>query len=140
MDRKVVLVVDDNRDELMIYTTLLGHRGYATLSAADFHTAVRVCREQRPDLAVIDVNLGDPAYDGTDLVRAFRGESTTAHIPIIAHTAFADVYGDALARAGCDRVLHKPTNPNVLLQAVASLIGPPEREEQAPGEEQRQNT
>jgi two-component system, cell cycle response regulator DivK len=124
MDRKVVLVVEDNQDELMIYTTLLSYKGYAILTAADYHTAVRIAREQKPDLAIIDVNLGDPTYDGTDLVRAIRGESTTTRIPIIAHTAYADVYAESLADAGCDRVIHKPTNPTVLIEAVEALIGP----------------
>jgi DNA-binding response OmpR family regulator len=125
MDRKVVLVVEDNTDELMIYTTLLRYNGYHVITAEDYHTAVRMSREQVPDLAVIDVNLGDPKFDGTDLVRAIRGESRTAAIPIIAHTAFADVYTEALADAGCDLILHKPTNPTVLLNAVEELIGPP---------------
>jgi two-component system, cell cycle response regulator DivK len=126
MDRKVVLVVEDNSDELMIYATLLRYNGYDVITAEDYHSAVRISREQVPDLAVIDVNLGDPTYDGTDLVRAIRGESRTAAMPIIAHTAFADVYAEALDDAGCDRILHKPTNPKVLLNAVEELIGPPQ--------------
>jgi CheY-like chemotaxis protein len=125
MDRKVVLVVEDNADELMIYTTMLSHRGYAVLAATDYEAALAVARQQRPDLAVIDVNLGDPRRDGCDLVSAFRRDPTTADMPIIAHTAFGDVYRRALQGSGCSGVLHKPTRPSTLVDAVEVLIGAP---------------
>jgi two-component system, cell cycle response regulator DivK len=124
MDRKVILVVEDNRDELMIYTTLLSYHGYAILAATDFDSALEIAAEQKPDLALVDVNLGDPHFDGCDLVKAFR-TSSNAHMPVIAHTAFGDVYRRALERIGCETVIHKPTNPGVLLHAVEMLIGPP---------------
>jgi two-component system, cell cycle response regulator DivK len=124
MDRKVILVVEDNRDELMIYTTLLSYHGYAILAATDFDTALEIASEQKPDLAVIDVNLGDPRFDGCDLVKAFRDGVATARMPVIAHTAFGDVYRQSLQRVGCETVIHKPTNPSVLLEAVQLLIGP----------------
>ncbi|HUF50183.1 MAG TPA: response regulator [Longimicrobiales bacterium] len=125
MERKTVLVVEDNRDELMIYTTLLSHRGYAILTAGDYHTALDIAREHHPDLAVVDVNLGSPTHDGTDLVRALRATESTRAMPVIAHTAFGDVYRDSLDSVGCDRILHKPTNPSVLLETIEELIGPP---------------
>ena len=108
MKPKVVLVVEDNKDELMIYTTLLAYRGYEVLSAADFDTALQVTRDQLPDLVV-------------ELRKASKGRS----MPVIAHTAFGDVYRQSLERVGCDCVIHKPTNPQVLLDTVEQLIGKP---------------
>jgi CheY-like chemotaxis protein len=125
LERKTVLVVEDNRDEMMIYTTLLSHHGYAILAAADFHSALRIAREQRPDLAVVDVHLGDTGEDGCDLVTAFRQADRTRGMPVIAHTAFGDVYRRALDSAGCEKVIHKPTAPRDLLAAIERLIGPP---------------
>jgi two-component system cell cycle response regulator DivK len=125
LQQKTVLVVEDNRDELMIYATLLTHRGYQVLTATDYESGVKAARERNPDVAVIDVNLGSTSHDGTDLIRTLRQTETTSSIPIIAHTAFGDVYRESLSQAGCDRILHKPTNPNALLQALEELIGPP---------------
>jgi two-component system, cell cycle response regulator DivK len=131
MKRKVVLVVEDNQDELMIYTTLLSYAGYTILAAADYASALDIAAAQRPDLAIVDVNLGPDTRDGTDLVRALRDVPTTADIPVIAHTAYGDLYRDALEAAGCDRVLHKPTNPALLLDAVREMIGPAESDPDA---------
>lgn len=125
MDRKVVLVVEDNQDELMIYTTLLSYAGYAILTASDFEAAVTIAREQLPDMAVVDVNLGEGERDGCDVVRAFRDDPRTRDIPVIAHTAYSDVYHDALARVGCARVVHKPASPTVLLEAIREILGEP---------------
>jgi CheY-like chemotaxis protein len=125
MERKTVLVVEDNKDELMIYTTLLSYRGYAILAAADYETALEIARSRKPDLAVVDVNLGEVERDGCDLVSEFRAADPTRKMPVIAHTAFGDVYRKALEKAGCDAVIHKPTNPQVLMDAIEKLIGPP---------------
>jgi two-component system, cell cycle response regulator DivK len=123
MNRKVVLVVEDNADELMIYTTMLSHRGYGVLAARDYEAALEIARSQQPELAVVDVNLGDPRRDGCDLVQALRHDPATAGMQVIAHTAFGDLYRRALQRAGCARVLHKPTRPSELLETVVELIG-----------------
>lgn len=125
MPRKTVLVVEDNPDELLIYTTMLSYRGYAVLAATDFDTAVQIARDQKPDIAVVDVNLGDTQRDGCDLVDAFRQADGTSSMPIIAHTAFGDVYRKALESAGCEAIIHKPTNPQMLIETIESLIGPP---------------
>lgn len=125
MDRTVVLVVEDNADELMIYTTLLSHRGYAVLAATGYDAALEIARKQKPDVAVVDVNLGDASRDGCDLVEAFRRDPLLAGMQIIAHTAFGDLYRPALQRAGCAQILHKPTRPSDLVAAVEQLIGRP---------------
>jgi two-component system, cell cycle response regulator DivK len=131
--RKVILVVEDNTDELMIYTTLLGYHGYTILTATDYDSGLEVARGQRPDLAVVDVNLGEGARDGCDLVQALRADPDTRAMPLIAHTAFADVYGRTLGEAGCDVVIHKPSDPMMLLREVARLIGPGDATAAAPG-------
>lgn len=120
-----VLVVEDNRDEMLIYTTLLRHHGYAVFAAADFDSALRIAKEQRPDIAIVDIKLGDGQRDGCDLVDAFRQAAETRDMPVIAHTAFGDVYHRALETAGCATVVHKPSNPTDLLRAIERLAGPP---------------
>jgi two-component system, cell cycle response regulator DivK len=126
MNRKVILIVEDNRDELMIYTTLLSYHGYAILAAADYDSGLEIARDQKPDLAIVDVNLGDVKRDGCDLVQEMRQASGSRRMPIIAHTAFGDVYRARLDSIGCERIIHKPSNPHALLENVIELIGPAE--------------
>lgn len=123
MERKTILVVEDNRDELLIYTTLLVYRGYDVVTASRFDDALNTAVERQPHLALVDVNLGDETRDGCDLVRALRDDERTRGMPIIAHTAFGDVYHQRLARSGCETIIHKPTDPTILLEEVERLIG-----------------
>jgi two-component system, sensor histidine kinase and response regulator len=124
MDRKVVLVVEDDSDELTIYTTLLTHHGFEVVPAEGFDDALHLARRRQPDLAVVDVNLGEGHRDGCDLVAALRDAPETADIPVIVHTAYGDVYRRALESAGCQDIVHKPANPTVLLEAVRRALGP----------------
>lgn len=122
--RKTILVVEDNKDELMIYSTLLSFRGYAILAAATFDDALSIAIDQQPDLAIIDINLNDPQdRDGCDLVCALRENDRTRDLPVIAHTAFGDIYREGLERAGCASIIHKPSSPAVLLDTIEALIG-----------------
>ena len=123
VQRKTILVVEDNKDELMIYTTLLSFRGYAILAAAGFDDALQIAIAQLPPPAVIDVNLGDPNRDGCDLIEALRADDRTRELPVIAHTAFGDVYRQSLDRVGCQAIIHKPFSPALLLEAIESVMG-----------------
>jgi CheY-like chemotaxis protein len=125
MERKVILVVEDNADELLIYTTLLSYHGYAVLAATDFDSALRIATGNRPDLAIVDVNLGERSRDGCELVAALREDDDTRAMPIIAHTAYGDIYRRSLQHSGCDVVVHKPSNPHTLLDSVREIIGQP---------------
>jgi two-component system, sensor histidine kinase len=122
MGRRVILVVEDNSDELTIYTTLLTYHGFDVLTATDFESALETAREGQPDLAVIDVNLGEGQRDGCELATALRAEPATEKIRILAHTAYGDVYRRRLEDAGCASILHKPSNPNQLLSTIRKLL------------------
>ncbi|CAN5630091.1 response regulator [soil metagenome] len=123
MDGKVVLVVEDNSDELMIYSTLLRHHGYEIITATHYQAALEIASERQPDLAIVDVNLGHASRDGCDLISAFRRNPATANMAVVAHTAFGDVYRRSLEKAGCNGIVHKPSNPTVLVREVERLLG-----------------
>lgn len=117
---KTVLVLDDNSDELMIYTTLLRHAGYAIIAANDPDVAIRLASERRPDAALIDLHLR-AEKDGCDVIDALRSDEHTRTMPVIVHTAFADLYHARLKDAGVARVLQKPLDYDRLLQAMEEL-------------------
>lgn len=109
----------------MIYTTLFSFRGYSILAAANYDDALSIATAQQPDLAIIDINLNDPQdRDGCDLVCALREQDATRDMPVIAHTAFGDVYREGLERAGCAAIVHKPSSPAFLIEEIERLIGP----------------
>jgi len=77
-----ILLVDDDRDLLELLCFALSRAAFATHAAYDAPMALRLLDEARPDLAVLDVDLGD--WDGFDLLRELRRRS---QIPVILLTA-----------------------------------------------------
>jgi CheY-like chemotaxis protein len=80
-------------------------------------------RQSPPDLLLSDIAM--PGEDGHDLIRQVRAipEAWAQRLPAIALTAFASKEDSTRAReAGFHMHLSKPTDPAVLVRAIASLV------------------
>ena len=120
--QKVVLVVEDNEDNLLIVATILRHYGYTVQTAPDGEVALDAARESLPDLILLDISL--PRVDGWEVARQLKSDDRTKAIPIIAFTAH--VYQADRARAeslGFTGFLTKPIEPMRILDEVRRNIG-----------------
>ena len=96
-------------------------KGFEVLVAADGEAAVRVAREQSPDLILMDVSL--PLKDGWTATRELKGDPSSARIPIIALTAHAmSSDREKSLEAGCDDYDSKPVDLPRLLAKIAALL------------------
>ncbi len=80
-----VLVVDDEPDNLELLEEALSEAGYDVLSAAGGKEGIRLAREARPDLVVLDLIM--PEVTGFDVAAVLSSEAETAGIPILVWTA-----------------------------------------------------
>lgn len=101
-----ILYVEDNQANLMLVQRLARLGSHVVISHPDGETALTQFEQDKPDLVLIDVQLGG-AMNGLDVVKALR---TRGHkTPIIALTAYAMVGDrDRCLEAGCDAYLPKP--------------------------------
>jgi two-component system, cell cycle response regulator DivK len=121
--RKCVLVVDDDPDHREICVAILRHRGYDVLEAADGKEAIRIGREERPALILMDGKL--PLLDGWKATERLKKRADTAQIPIVIFTAH--VLGEDQERSeevGADGFLAKPCEPADIVAEIERLIGP----------------
>ena len=81
--QKTILVVDDAPGIRLMLRSYLEPEGYDVLQADSAETALRLCKEQRVDLIVLDMMLPGGVM-GTDVLNRIRKKSSTATIPIIA--------------------------------------------------------
>lgn len=118
----VVLLVDDDVHNQRIFDTVLRHAGFTVFMAATGDEALRLAREARPALILMDLSI--PVIDGWECTRLLKADESTSHIIILALTAHA-MRGDAerAKAAGCDGYLAKPISPRALVEEVKNRLG-----------------
>lgn len=122
--RKSVLLVDDDPDIQMLYTSQLEAAGLDVRSACDGISCLVAVRRERPDLVVLD--LGLPAGDGESTLKNLRAKLDLKSLPILILSAREEAeWGDRLAILGASRYLQKPVAPAYLVAAVEELLGTP---------------
>lgn len=119
-NRARVLLVDDDEDCRIIYSTALEAAGFDVTIAENGADGIRLALELRPDVILLDIAM--PVMDGRAAVRALKGDPITRRIPTVAITAVASLHtrGD-LAEDGFDAVLLKPVAPAVVVTAVRQV-------------------
>ena len=128
---KKVLVIDDNRTivELVRHAVRM-HGKYDVVVAYDGVQGLEQFYTERPDCVIVDVKM--PRMDGYQVVRCIRGDSVSAHTPLIILSAMIED-DDQLTGllSGVDEYLAKPFKPSVLVAALERVmaITPEEREQ-----------
>jgi PAS domain S-box-containing protein len=121
IERRSVLLADDNADLRSYIARLLSERGYAVTTVADGAAALAAAQSAKPDLLVTDVMM--PKLDGFGLLRAVRADETLRDLPVIMLSGRAgeDAKVEGLD-AGADDYLTKPFSARELLARVAGNI------------------
>jgi DNA-binding response OmpR family regulator len=113
-----ILVVEDDPTLLETLEYNLCAAGYTVKTAADGPMALRVAREVRPDLIVLDVML--PGLDGFEVCRILRRETSVPILMLTARTGETDrVVG---LEIGADDYLTKPFSMREFLSRVKALL------------------
>lgn len=118
-----VLIVEDDLLNRMFYEAVLRQRGYELLLVDDGARVLAAVEEFAPDLITMDIHL--PNVSGRKLIRQIARNPATAHIPILAITAFAGRRDEAdIRQAGARAYLAKPLSIDSLLREVDGLLEP----------------
>ena len=118
MSGKKVLVVDDDVKTVELVKLYLNRDGYRVITSGDGNDALKLARENHPDLIVLDLML--PGMNGLEVCRILREESD---IPIIMLTALTTAE-DRLRglELGADDYVTKPFSPRELAARVRAVL------------------
>lgn len=122
MARQNILLVDDDSVILKLVGAFLERSGYQVSRAPNGLEALRLVRDQLPDLVITDVRM--PELNGIELTTRLRGHHRTARVPIIMLSSMAEAK-DALVgySAGADEYLPKPFELALLEAKIKALLG-----------------
>lgn len=116
-----VMLVDDDEDLGPLLRDILHSDGFAVDLVSDGHEALRLLREHRPCLVLLDLKLGD--MDGYELWEHLRQAGIPTRVPIYVFTAAVHV--DESRLPGIAGLVRKPIDMdqlgNVLREACPRL-------------------
>ncbi|MFN6566433.1 ATP-binding protein [Dendronalium sp. ChiSLP03b] len=118
-----ILVVDDDTDTREFYTFMLELAGAKVIAVASAVEALQALAESEPDILLSDIGM--PETDGYMLMRQVKAlQAHGKQIPAIALTAYAGDFNQQQAlKAGFQKHLAKPIEPEELVNVIATLIG-----------------
>jgi DNA-binding response OmpR family regulator len=115
------LVVEDEPDLLDAVVFAFRKEGMKPIPCKDGEEALRLVKERRPDLVLLDLML--PGLDGIEVCRRLRAHEETARIPIIMVTAKAEETDAVIGLGvGADDYVRKPFGLKELVARVRSLL------------------
>jgi len=121
IERARVLIADDSMVIRSVLRKQLQEQGHVVIEAVDGEDALRACREENPDVVLLDVEM--PKLDGHRVLAEMRANEGTANIPVVFLTARAttDDVVEGL-RLGAHDYLGKPFEPAELLARVSAAL------------------
>ncbi|WP_028460111.1 response regulator [Chloroflexus sp. Y-396-1] len=116
-----ILVVDDNFDNRNIIGQMLSFSGFKVELAADAHTAIKLARQHRPGLILMDLSM--PGLDGWTATEYIKRDPELGQIPVVAvsgHVTRNDI--ERAHQAGCVEFLSKPIEYEHLISIARRYI------------------
>jgi DNA-binding response OmpR family regulator len=122
-ERILILLAEDSHTIQAMVSSRLERSGYDVLAVDNGNEALRLARERRPALAVLDVEM--PGLSGIEITRELRADAELRDLPVILLTA-RDNEADVAAgyEAGANDYITKPFSPQELQSRVKGLLGP----------------
>ena len=128
MDKKKILIIDDDPDITEAMTVVLETQNYDVSGVLNGTDAMKQIEQSPPDLIILDVIMDTPR-EGFMFSRQIKNDPDTKDIPILMITSVKDKVGiDFKSVAGdeawlpVEDFLDKPVQPEVLIEKVAALL------------------
>ncbi len=116
MEKKIVVVIDDETDLLKVTLLRLNMSGYAAFGTADGQSGLELARQKMPDLIVLDVLL--PDMNGDEVAKILKKDEKLKRIPIILISAEIETLETRARESGVEGYLSKPFESKELLGMI----------------------
>jgi CheY-like chemotaxis protein len=129
MNRKKILIVDDNAIILKTLSLALKQHEFEIVTALDGSEAVGAVRRERPDVIVLDISFppsfGAVDWDGFRIMQWLKRVEEAKNVPFIVITGSeAAKFKDRALKEGAAAFFQKPINNDEFIATVQKLVGP----------------
>src|SRR4029450_2382419 len=116
-----LLLADDSITIQRVIELTFAEEDVRVLAVGDGKHAIDRIQTERPDIVLADVGM--PEQDGYEVAAFVKGNPQLAHIPVLLLTGAFEPIDEQRARTvGCDGVLVKPFEPQMVINRVKDLL------------------
>jgi len=120
IEKKSILIVDDEEDTLEMLSTILEHENYETWKATNGNEALELVK-RAPNLILLDIRM--PGLSGLEVCRRLKQDDKFKHIPIIIFSAKVLNHDIELGlEAGAEEYITKPFSTKELIDLIKRYI------------------
>jgi DNA-binding response OmpR family regulator len=117
-----LLVADDLVPIRQMVRITLSTQGWTIVEAKNGNEALELVRSEKPDLVLLDVDMG-PGPNGFDVCRQIKADEGTKDIPVVMLTAHESDSDRAIGfAAGATQYLTKPFGPLELIDTIRGIL------------------
>jgi len=117
-----LLVADDLVPSRQMVRITLSTQGWTIVEAKNGNEALELVRSEKPDLVLLDVDMG-PGPNGFDVCRQIKADEATKDIPVVMLTAHESDSDRAIGfAAGATQYLTKPFGPLELIDTIRGIL------------------
>jgi DNA-binding response OmpR family regulator len=119
---KKILVVDDEKDVLLMLEKRLTAKGYSVITTTKSTNAIALAKSQHPDIIILDIVM--PGMDGGEVAAKLREHPLTRSIPVIFLTALLSKTEEYQENRmiGSNITFAKPFDTEELLARINGLL------------------
>lgn len=121
MQKKTILVIEDNEQNIYLITFLLQANGFVVQQARDGIEGLKLAESTEPDLILLDIQL--PGLNGHEVAKQLKKNPQTKAVPVVAVTSHA-MAGDreTIMAAGCEGYIEKPIDPDNFVKQISPFF------------------
>ncbi|MCR4290746.1 MAG: response regulator [Candidatus Scalindua sp.] len=114
---KTILIVEDDKNQRLLYEQELKRVGYEVVTASDGKEALEKIQEQLPDVVVMDINM--PKMDGIEAMGRILSKNKA--VPVIINTAYSN-YKDSFMSWMADAYVVKSSDLSELKDKIKEVL------------------
>lgn len=121
MEKKTVLIIEDDRAIARLIEIVLGGKGLYTHVCLDATVALEVMKRVEPDLVILDIHM--PRRSGISVLKRLRQEKDTRHVPVLVFSVLSRRQSiEQLASMGADAFISKSEGVDALVEKVLEML------------------
>jgi len=128
----IILIIEDDPDQVLMYTVEFKGKGFEVLSATTGDDGVKQAIEKQPKAILLDIHMEDRS--GLDVLRELKEKEETKNIPVIVFTNFSKTnFEETAMKLGAEKFIVKMNRvPRLIVQDVQEILGQPHMEAAQP--------